>query len=389
ALDTQTATSDILRVISGSRTDVQPVFDAIVRSAIRLLRGYSSALYRIAGDQLELAALTSTNEAGDAALRAAFPQALQSEDPNAQAIRDRAPLNIADAHTDPRWPEAGRAYARARGFRSWVVVPMLRHEEAIGAIGVTRREPGGFTDDEIALLQTFADQAVIAIENARLLSELQARTQELEERNRAVTEALEQQTATSEILRIISSSATDLQPVFETIVENATRLCRGRFGTVHRFDGALIHVAAHYNLTEDAVRALHQIYPMAPGVRGLVGPAIRERRILHVADVQAEEAGVSSRMGPILDFHSQIVVPMLREGVPIGALSIARQEIGLFPTTQVELLKTFADQAVIAIENVRLFTELQASNRELTTALDTQTATSDILRVISRSQTDP
>ena len=173
ALDTQTATSDILRVISRSQTDVQPVFDAIVASAVRLLGAYTGALTRIAGDQIELAALTSTDDAGDAAVRATFPQSLQSEGPHAQVIRDRAPLNIADAQTDPRLPEAARACARVRGYRSWVVVPLLRHDEAVGTIAVTRREPGGFTDDEIALLQTFADQAVIAIENVRLFKELQ------------------------------------------------------------------------------------------------------------------------------------------------------------------------------------------------------------------------
>ena len=216
ALDTQTATSDILRVISRSQTDVQPVFDAILASAVRLLGAYSGALTRIAGDQIELAALTSTDDAGDAAVRAIFPQSLHSEGPHAQAIRDRAPLNIADAQTDPRLPEAARAYARARGYRSVVVVPLLRHDEAIGTIAVTRREPGGFTDDEIALLQTFADQAVIAIENARLLTELQARTQEL-------TRSVEQLTALGDVGRAVSSSL-DLDTVLTTIVGRAVQL---------------------------------------------------------------------------------------------------------------------------------------------------------------------
>ena len=219
ALDTQTATSDILRVISQSQTDVQPVFDAIVASAVRLLGAYSGALTRIAGDQIELAALTSTDAAGDAALRARFPQPLHSEGPHAQAIRDRAPLNIADAQTDPRVPEAVRASARVRGYRSQVVVPLLRHDEAVGAIAVTRREPGGFTDDEIALLKTFADQAVIAIENVRLFNELEGAEPRPDR-------ALEQQTATSEILRVISSSPTDVQPVFDTIVQKRREVVR-------------------------------------------------------------------------------------------------------------------------------------------------------------------
>src|SRR4029453_7218888 len=164
ALDTQTATSDILRVISRSQTDVQPVFDAILASAVRLLGAYAGALSRIVGDQIELAALMGHNDAGDAAVRSNFPYSLESEGPHARRIRDRAPLNIADV------PAQAAAGVRDRtawpsDIRSLVVVPMLLHDEAVGAIGVTRREPGGFTDDEIALLQTFADQAVIAIEN--------------------------------------------------------------------------------------------------------------------------------------------------------------------------------------------------------------------------------
>ena len=190
ALDTQTATSDILRVISRSQTDTQPVFDTILASAMSLLRAYSGALTRVEGDQIVLVALTSTDAAGDAVVRAAFPQSLQSAEPHPQVVRERTPLNIADAQTDSRLTEAARAFAHAREFRSWVVVPLLRQAEAVGAIAVTRREPGGFTDDEIALLKTFADQAVIAIENVRLFKELQARNAEL-------TDTLAQQTATN------------------------------------------------------------------------------------------------------------------------------------------------------------------------------------------------
>src|SRR5262249_54253 len=173
ALDTQTATSDILRVISRSQTDVQPVFDAIVESAVRLLRGYTSTLARIADGQIALVALTTSDPGADAALRARYPQPLDAHEGYGQTIRGRAAVNSGDAHTDPRLPDAQRASARLRGFRSLALVPLLRQGEAIGAIGVSRREPGGFTNDEIALLQTFADQAVIAIENVRLFTELQ------------------------------------------------------------------------------------------------------------------------------------------------------------------------------------------------------------------------
>jgi GAF domain-containing protein len=217
ALDTQTATSDILRVISRSQADVQPVFDAIVTSAVRLLRAHSGSLTRLVGDQIELAALTSTDNAGDANLRETFPRSLHSAGSSiAHAIRDRAPLNVTDTEVDPRRPEAFRAMARARGYRSQVVVPLLRHGEAIGAIAVTRREPGGFTDDEIALLQTFADQTVIAIENARLLRELQTRTGEL-------TQSVEKLTALGAVSQVLSSTL-DLDTVLTTIVNQAVHL---------------------------------------------------------------------------------------------------------------------------------------------------------------------
>src|SRR5215475_1152814 len=197
SLNQQTASAEILRVISSSPTDVQPVFDAIVASALRLLRAYTGALTRVEGDKIVLVALTSTDAAADAVVRAAFPQSLQSPEPHPKVARERTPLNIADAHTDSRLTEATRAFTHARDFRSWVLVPLLRQAEAVGAIGVTRREPGVFTDDEIALLQTFADQAVIAIENVRLFKELEVRNAEL-------TDTLARQMATGEVLRAIS-----------------------------------------------------------------------------------------------------------------------------------------------------------------------------------------
>ena len=182
ALDTQTATSDILRVISRSQTDVQPVFDAIVESAIRLLGAYTGMVTRVVGKQLEVAALTSIDAASDAAVRAAYPRPLDAVGVHTSAIRDRTPVNIADAQTDPRILEAGRTAARIGGYRSLVAVPLLRHDETVGTIAVSRREPGGFTDDEIALLKTFADQAVIAIENVRLFTELQEKNRQLTRR---------------------------------------------------------------------------------------------------------------------------------------------------------------------------------------------------------------
>jgi len=288
ALDKQTATSEILRVISQSQMDVQPVFDAIVHSAVRLLGAYSSTLNRIEGDQIELAAITSTDDAGNAALMAAYPQSLYSEWTPAQAIRDRAPLNIANAQTDPRLPEAQRAAARARGYRSQVVMPLLRQAEAIGALGVTRREPGGFTDDEIALLQTFADQAVIAIENVRLFTELQEKNEALTQAHAQVTESLEQQTAMSDILKVIASSSTDLAPVFDTICQSAIRLCGAYGGLITSFDGTLVHLAAVSSPNPDANEHVRREYPRRPDVTAARDRAILERAVVHIPDTDAD-----------------------------------------------------------------------------------------------------
>jgi len=376
ALDQQTATSEILRVISRSQTNVQPVFDAIVASAVRLLGAYTGLLTRIAGDQIELAALTSTDAAGDATARARFPLSLHSEGPHVQAIRDRAPLNIADAQTDPGVPEASRASARARGSRSWVVVPLLRHDEAVGTILVTRREAGGFTDDEIALLKTFADQAVIAIENVRLFTELEGR-------NRELTESLEQQTATSEILRVISQSPTDVQPVFETIAKNARRLCRGDSASVLILDGTRLRLETVDNASKEGAEALRAAYPSPVSHRSAGGRAVLTGRAVHIPDVledpDYEFAGLQGA-----GLRSMLGVPMLRHGIAIGAIVVHTWGTPRpFSSKQMELLQTFADQAVIAVENARLFKELQARTNELTRSVDQLTALGEISQAVS------
>jgi GAF domain-containing protein len=371
ALDTQTATSDILRVISRSQTDVQPVFDAILASAVHLLHGYSGGLTRIEGDQLLLAAITSTDTAADAALRQAFPRPVQSEGMHSEAIRRRAPLNIADAHSDPQLSEGARARARARGYRSGVAVPMLRHDEPLGAIAVSRREPGGFTDDEVVLLQTFADQAVIAIENVQLFTETKER--------------LEQQTATSEILRVISQSPTDVQPVFDAIAENARHLCDSINSVVGRYDGDLLHLAAHAQQTPEAAEALRRAFPMRPSRATASGRAVLEGAVVHIPDVQADPE-FAQPLAAVLRVRAAVAVPLMRDGRAIGTIAVGRSRP--FSDKHIALLQTFADQAVIAIENVRLFSELQEKNLALTEALEQQTATSEILRLIAGSPTD-
>ena len=254
---------------------------------------------------------------------------------------------------------------------------MLRHDESVGTISVSRREPGGFTDDEIALLETFADQAVIAIENVRLFNELQARNADL-------TQALEQQTATSEILRVISSSPTDVQPVFEAIVRSAVVLCGAMWGTGVRFDGELMHLVAGYNYTPEVDRALHEAFPLRPSRRMMAGRAILTRDVVQVEDALDDpdyDRGVALAGG----FRSMLAVPMLRERAPIGAIVVNRGQPGPFSHNQIELLKTFAAQAVIAVENTRLFTELQDRTAALTRSVGQLTALGEVGQAVSAS----
>ena len=211
---------------------------------------------------------------------------------------------------------------------------MLRHDEAVGAISVTRRDPGGFTDDEIALLKTFADQAVIAIENVRLFNELEGRNRDL--------------TATSEILRVISQSPTDVQPVFETIVRSAVRLCDGLFSALLQFDGELLHLVAHHNYTPEALEEVHRVFPARPTRTLFAGRAILERAVVHIPDFELDPEYQHQALTRAVGQRSGLWVPMLREGAPIGVIMVARSEPGPFSDNEIELLKTFADQAVIA-----------------------------------------
>src|SRR5262245_41764063 len=214
-----------------------------------------------------------------------------------------------------------------------------------------------------------------------------ARVRDLEERLaeslKREKEGQEQQTATAEILRVISSSPSDIQPVFEAIVQNAVKLCEGLFGTVLRLDGDRLHLAAHHNLSPAGLQAYREHYPVVVNLRETVASgAILDRRVVQVIDSNDPAVPLRSvAMARATSFRGGVVVPMLRDGEPIGVINVARQERGPFTERQVALLQTFAEQAVIAIENVRLFNETKE-------ALERQTATSEILRVISRSPTD-
>jgi GAF domain-containing protein len=379
ALERQTATSEILRVISSSPTDIQPVLDSVAASSMRLTSSEDAAIFLVEGDVVRLAAHQGPLGAGSGVRE--FTMAVGQGTVCGRSVLERRTIHVRDQQeADLEYPE-GAAYARAFGHRALLAVPLLREGMAIGVLQVRRSEPITYTDQQIALLETFADQAVIAIENVRLFKELQAK-------NSALTEALDQQTATSEILRVMSAAPTDVEPVFRAIARSATQLCDATFGTVFRFDGELITVAANQDLTPEEIAITNTVYP-TPATRGIAaGRAIVDRAVVHISDIRNDPDYVARAPMNALGYRTALAVPMLREGSPIGVFVMWRREVRPFTDKQIELVRTFADQAVIAIENVRLFTELQASNRELTTALDTQTATSDILRVISRSQTD-
>src|SRR6185503_4579362 len=354
-----TATADILKVISSSPTAVQPVFDAIVESAVRLCGARFGRIYRCDGSLIQMVASHGLSASGLAHVQSVFPRPATAETIAGSVILERRPRFVRDLLHDDTVPALSRQMMTALGTRSQVTVPMLRGGESIGAVTIGWAEPDGFEDKQVLLLQTFADQAVIAIENVRLFNELQTR-------NRDLTESLEQQTATGDILKVISSSPTDVQPVFETIARNSVRLCNGRFGALFTFDGKMMGVGAMVQPDPEARRMFLQAFPQPITPTTPSAIAILERRVVNVADALAEdyseEVKQRARAG---NYRSILTVPMMRGDTPIGAIAVTRPEAEPFGDAYVALLKTFADQAVIAIENVRLFNELKEKSRQL------------------------
>jgi GAF domain-containing protein len=373
ALEQQTATGEVLKVISSSPGNLEPVFQSMLRNATRLCEAKFGLMYQYEGGRFRLMASHST------------PQALTDHqrnrglfEPLAGTSLDQLPKLRKIIHTaDDSKAKVPSPSARLGGARSHITVPLLKGNELIGAFVIYRQEVRAFTDKQIELLTSFAAQAVIAIENTRLLNELRRRTDDL-------SESLEQQTATSEVLRVISSSPGELDPVFNAMLDNAVRICDAKFGVMLLYDGSGFHPRARLGVPP-ALAAHHRQNPsFRPDAGSFLDVLIKTKEPVHIAD----DAASTQPGGParLAGARSTLSVPMLKENALIGAFTIYRQEVRPFTDKQIKLLQNFAAQAVIAIENARLLNELRQRTDDLSESLEQQTATSEVLKVISSSQ---
>jgi GAF domain-containing protein len=377
-MEFQAATSEVLRLMVGAGTDVQPVLDAIAEHSTRLCRGEFSAVFHFDGELIHLASHHGLSREAGEIWEQIFPRPAELDTAIGRAIATRTVAHIPDVTADQTYGTASASVAQAVNFRCIVGVPMVRDRIAIGGIVVARPEAVPFSNEQLELLKTFADQAAIAIESVRLF-------RELDSRNRDLTDALEYQTATSEVLRLMAAARTDIQPVLDTIAARSARLCDGQFCTVFRFDGELIHLAGHYGLSPDAFETWKQVFPRPPGPDTVIGRAIESRSVAHVPDVQADPdyGTASASVAEALKYRCIVGTPMLYDGEPIGGIIVAKTEPEPFTDRQLELLGTFADQAVIAVEGVRLSRALETRTHELARSVDELKALNDISQAVS------
>src|SRR5262245_55477129 len=377
ALQQQLATSEILGIVRQSRADAQPALDAIVQSASRLCGAIFGVVYLYEDGRLRVGATENFTPAANTLLTQR--QHLKRPERShlaGRAILDRKIVHVPDVLEDP---EYSRELVLTGGFRAVLSVPLLRDDGApLGALSAAKAEAEPFSERQIQLLKTFVEQAVIAIENARLLNELRQRTNDL-------SESLEQQTATSEVLKVISSSPSELKPVFDAILENATRICEAKFGTMWLREGDAFRVVALHNAPPayEERRRNRLIHLVDFHPKSAFSRFLTTRQVTHISDIRMDQgyldgAPTTVEVADAAGARTVLMVPMLKDNELVGSITIYRQEVRLFADTQIELVKNFANQAVIAIENTRLLNELRES-------LQQQTATADVLKVISTS----
>jgi two-component system, NtrC family, sensor kinase len=369
----QAAANDVLKVMSASPGNPQPVFDLIVERARDLCDGYGATVYEFDGTLIHWRAATgvSDNPSARQVVATMYPMRPTREWPAGRAIIDRQIIHISDLEIEPGLTPALQGLT----VKSAVLVPMMRGSLPIGAVSLGSRERGGFADTQIELLKTFAEQAVIAITSAETYRELQERTRDLQD-------SLQFQTATAEVLRVIASSPTDVKPVLDAIVESACRLCEASDAYVALKDGGDLVFQTHHGSIPVAWKR-RQINRQWPAGRTVV-----DGRFVHLRDVLAGEGDEFPDGREIArsdGARSVLTVPLMREGEGVGVIILRRTEVQPFTDKQIALLKTFADQAVIAIGNVHLFEEVQAKTRDLSETLEFQTASSEVLKVISQS----